>query len=111
MQPDGGPGWPAAPLGQIAYLVDEPQPVAAFVADRRPPPGQRVLDPPLIGDLADQLGGGVPDAQGAAVGTVAQGIGGQLADRQGQVVRAVGGKPHRSARRRVSARTGCISCW
>jgi len=24
VQPDGGPGWSAAPLDQVAYLVDEP---------------------------------------------------------------------------------------
>ena len=55
--------------------------------------GQRIGDPALIVELADEAVPGAPDMQDAAGPGMAERVGGDLADRQHEVGGAAGGKP------------------
>src|SRR5450432_1208460 len=61
VQADGGAGPAGAELDEVADLVDHPEPLTAESAERRrPPAGQRVGDPALIVQLADDAVPGAP---------------------------------------------------
>src|SRR5580692_7934269 len=94
LQADGGPGPAGAQFDEVADLVDDPESLAAENVERRPAPaGQRVGDPALVVQLADEAVWGAPDMQRAAVAGVAERVGGDLADRQHEVGAAAGGEP------------------
>src|SRR5262245_37041686 len=85
VQADRGARRAGSQFDQVAYLVDHPQAVSSRVG--RPPgtPGERVGDPALVPDLAEDLLAGVPDVDGAARTGVPQGVRGDLAGREHQV--------------------------
>src|SRR6266851_2166216 len=93
VQADGGSGPAGAQLDEIAHLVDHPESLAAENVKCRPAAaGQRVGDPALVVDLADEAVRSAPDIQCAAGPCVAEGVGGDLADRQHEVGGAAGGE-------------------
>ena len=57
------------------------------------PPGEGVGDPPLVVKLADQVGGSLPDVQGAAGAGVGEGVGCYIAHGDDQVTGPVGWQP------------------
>src|SRR5215471_2098124 len=86
---DGGARWAGPQLDQVAYLVDYPQAVSSLIGGPPGTPGERVGDPALVPDLAEDLLAGVPDVHGAARAGVPQRVRGDLTGREHQVRRPV----------------------
>jgi hypothetical protein len=93
MHADGGAGGSGTQFHQVAYLIDQPQPVAASGVRRRTPPaGQRVRDDALVVDLADNFIVVVPHGQGPGSAGVPQRVRRDLAYREHEVAGPAAGQ-------------------
>src|SRR5262249_38140595 len=86
VQPDGGAEFTGADLGQVTYLVDQPEPLSAGSIGSGPAvPGQRIGDEAAVLNLAQHLLVSRPEPDNPGAAGVPQRIGCDLAGGYHQV--------------------------